>query len=46
MLADGAEHAIRLHEVRGFREGDPADFGELVAVADEDVRAIGGVGGM
>jgi hypothetical protein len=28
-------------QLLGFIESDPADFGELVAIADEDVGAVG-----
>jgi hypothetical protein len=45
MLAYWAEHAIGLHELLGLSEGHPADLGELVVVADEDLRAVGGPGG-
>jgi hypothetical protein len=45
VLTRGPEHAVGLHQLVGFGEGDPADFGELVAVADEDVGAVGWPGG-
>lgn len=45
VFAYGSEHAVGLHELIGFGEGDPADFGELVAVADEDVGAVRRPGG-
>lgn len=37
----GDEHAVRLHELLGFAESDPADFGEFALVADEDVGCPG-----
>jgi hypothetical protein len=33
MLPNGAEHAVRLHELLGFGSRDPADFGGFVTVA-------------